>query len=68
MPGDSARSKAYCSESLDYSDFRAILVRNALCSSADETHDAMMNIYTNRFGQQVECVSTDTLLETWRVT
>jgi hypothetical protein len=24
-----------------------------------------MNVYTNRFGQQVECVSTDTILETW---
>ncbi|MCK1518405.1 cysteine hydrolase [Bradyrhizobium sp. 190] len=47
--------------------FRAILVTDALCSSADETHDAMMNVYTNRFGQQVECVSTDTLLESWRV-
>ena len=46
--------------------FRAILVTDALCSSADETHDAMMNIYTNRFGQQVECVTTDTLLDNWR--
>jgi nicotinamidase-related amidase len=46
--------------------FRVILVTDALCSSADETHDAMMNVYTNRFGQQVECVSTDTLLESWR--
>jgi nicotinamidase-related amidase len=48
--------------------FRAILVTDALCSSADETHDAMMNIYTNRFGQQVECVTTDTLLDTWWLT
>lgn len=47
--------------------FRAILVTDALCSSADETHDAMMNIYTNRFGQQVECVTTDMVLETWRI-
>ena len=47
--------------------FRVILVTDALCSSADETHDAMMNVYTNRFGQQVECVSTDTLLESRRV-
>lgn len=47
--------------------FRAILVVDALCSSADETHDAMMNIYTNRFGQQVECVTTNMVLETWRV-
>lgn len=45
--------------------FRVILVTDALCSSADETHDAMMNIYLNRFGEQVETVTTDTLLENW---
>lgn len=46
--------------------FRVILVTDALCSSADETHDAMMNIYMNRFGEQVECVTTETLLRLWR--
>ena len=45
--------------------FRIILVTDALCSSADETHDAMMNIYLNRFGEQVETVTTDTLLQAW---
>jgi nicotinamidase-related amidase len=45
--------------------FRIILVTDALCSSADETHDAMMNIYLNRFGEQVETVTTETLLESW---
>jgi nicotinamidase-related amidase len=45
--------------------FRVILVTDALCSSADETHDAMMNIYLNRFSEQVETVTTDTLLESW---
>jgi hypothetical protein len=45
--------------------FRVILVTDALCSSADETHNAMMNVYMNRFGEQVECATTDTLLESW---
>jgi nicotinamidase-related amidase len=45
--------------------FRVILVTDALCSSADETHDAMMNIYLNRFGEQVETVTTATLFEGW---
>lgn len=45
--------------------FRVILVSDALCSSADEKHDSMMNIYMNRFGQQVECVTTETLLDKW---
>jgi nicotinamidase-related amidase len=43
--------------------FRVILMTDALCSSADETHDAMMNIYMNRFGKQVKTVTTQTLLD-----
>ena len=46
--------------------FRVILVTDALCSSADETHDAMMNVYMNRFGEQVETVTAETLLESWQ--
>jgi hypothetical protein len=46
--------------------FRVILVQDALCSSADETQDAMMNIYMSRFGEQVETVTTETLLESWQ--
>ena len=45
--------------------FRVILVTDALCSSADETHDAMMNVYMNRYGEQVETVTTQTLLDSW---
>jgi nicotinamidase-related amidase len=45
--------------------FRVILVTDALCSSADETHDAMMDVYMNRFGEQVETVTTQTLLDAW---
>ncbi len=47
-------------------DFRVILVKDALCSSADETHDATMALYTNLFGEQIETVSTQTLLENWQ--
>jgi nicotinamidase-related amidase len=46
--------------------FRIVLVTDALCSSADETHDATMALYANRFSEQVEIVSTGTLLENWR--
>jgi nicotinamidase-related amidase len=45
--------------------FRVILVTDAICSSADETHDSTLNIYLNRFGQQVECATTPTLLSHW---
>ncbi|MCP8940914.1 cysteine hydrolase [Alsobacter sp. SYSU M60028] len=46
--------------------FRVIIVTDALCSSADETHDATMSLYANRFGEQVETVATDELLRQWR--
>ena len=46
--------------------FRVILVTDALCSSADETHDAMMNICRSRFSEQIEIVPTELLLDGWR--
>ena len=45
---------------------RVILVADALCSSSDETHDALMEFYARRFSQQVELVEADTLLSQWR--
>lgn len=45
--------------------FRTIVVTDALCSSSDETHDALLLLYQNRYGQQVETVDTDALLAAW---
>jgi hypothetical protein len=36
--------------------YRVIVATDAICSSADETHDAMLTIYHSRFGMQVEAV------------
>ena len=44
---------------------RTILVTDAVCSSSDESHDALMGLYHLRYGQQVETIDTDTLLEVW---
>ena len=46
--------------------FRVVLVRDALCGSADETHDALMTVYTSRFSEQIEAVSMQEVLEGWR--
>jgi nicotinamidase-related amidase len=46
--------------------FRVVLATDALCSSADETHDAMMKIYKNRFGEQVETASVEVIKANWR--
>jgi nicotinamidase-related amidase len=46
--------------------YRVVLAKDAVCSSADETHDAMVDIYCERFQMQVEAVNTDAILEAWK--
>ncbi len=46
--------------------YRILVVTDALCSSADETHDASMALYRNRYGEQVETVTTACVLRHWR--
>lgn len=46
--------------------FRVILVADALCSSSDETHDALMELYLSRFSEQIEVARTEHVLECWR--
>ncbi len=45
--------------------YRVVLATDALCSSADETHDAMLEIYHNRFGMQVETAECAEIVEAW---
>ncbi len=45
--------------------YRVILVRDALCSASDEAHDAMLNLFGRRFGEQVEIATTAQLLAAW---
>ncbi|MBP0443795.1 cysteine hydrolase [Roseomonas sp. SSH11] len=46
--------------------YRVIIPTDALCSSSDRTHDALLTLYRERYGRQVETVTTDELLEAWR--
>lgn len=46
--------------------YRVVLATDALCSSADATHDAMVGVYTMRYGMQVEPVTTDDIVAEWR--
>ena len=46
--------------------YRVVVVADAICSSADSTHDAMLGIYRSRFGMQVEVATTAEVLEAWR--
>jgi nicotinamidase-related amidase len=45
--------------------YRVILAEDALCSSADESHDAMLNLYTGRFDIQIEVASSEAILQCW---
>jgi hypothetical protein len=38
--------------------YRVVIATDALCSSADATHNAMLEIYHGRFGMQVETAET----------
>lgn len=45
--------------------FRTIIAADAVCSSADETHDAMLAFYSTRFSEQIELAETAEILENW---
>jgi nicotinamidase-related amidase len=45
--------------------FRVVLPTDALCSSSDQSHDALLNLYRSRFGQQVETAEAETILACW---
>jgi hypothetical protein len=42
-----------------------VLAEDALCSSSDATHDALMTLYRERYAQQIETASADTILACW---
>jgi hypothetical protein len=40
-------------------------VRDAVCSSSDEGHDALMQIYHRRYSEQIEVADAGTILALW---
>ncbi len=46
--------------------YRVVIASDALCSSSDETHEALMSVYRHRYGQQIELVTTDLIMQEWR--
>lgn len=46
--------------------YRVIVVKDGLCSSVDQGHDALLNLYSRHFDIQVELALADELLEAWR--
>jgi nicotinamidase-related amidase len=45
--------------------YRVVIASDAVCSSADQTHDALLTLYRNRFSEQIEIAETETILAQW---
>jgi nicotinamidase-related amidase len=46
--------------------FRVILVRDAVCSSSDEGHDALLKVYHGRYSEQIETADAQEILDRWQ--
>jgi nicotinamidase-related amidase len=46
--------------------YRVVIPIDAVCSSSDEMHDALLGLYRNRFSSQIETADTDLILTRWR--
>jgi nicotinamidase-related amidase len=47
--------------------FRVVVVTDAICSSSDEGHDALLTIYTKRYSEQIETADAETILTNWKI-
>ena len=45
--------------------YRVVIAADAVCGSADATHDAVMTLYASRFSEQVEIAGTEDILSGW---
>jgi nicotinamidase-related amidase len=45
--------------------YRVVLAEDALCSSSDQSHDALLELYSKRFDIQIEVASTQSILACW---
>ena len=45
--------------------YRVILVRDGVCSSSDEGHDALLGVFHHRYSEQIETADADTVLSLW---
>src|SRR5438874_683804 len=45
--------------------YRVILVRDGVCSSSDAGHDALMQLYHQRYTDQIEVADAATIMDRW---
>ena len=51
-------------DAVDYG-YRVVVVRDAICSSSDAGHDALMSVYQGRYGLQIETATAEEVLQEW---
>jgi len=47
--------------------FRTVLVRDAVCSSSDESHESMLELFGSRYGQHVEVGTSEEVARLWSI-
>ena len=45
---------------------RVVVVTDAVCSSSDQGHDAVLTVYRGRFSEQIETASAEIILSQWQ--
>lgn len=45
--------------------YRVVVVTDALCSSSDQTHDYLLELYQSRFGHQIETAEAEEIMQAW---
>ena len=45
--------------------YRVVLAADALCSASDRTHDGLLDLYRQRFSQQIEVADAEVILANW---
>jgi nicotinamidase-related amidase len=45
---------------------RVVIVTDAICSSSDEGHDALLTVYRGRYSEQIETTTAEAILSQWR--
>ena len=46
--------------------YRVIVIRDAICSSSDEGHEASLKVYHQRYSLQIETANAEEVLSCWR--
>ena len=47
--------------------YRVVVARDAICSSSDESHDALLGLYRRRFDIQIEMAEVEEIVAIWGI-